>query len=97
MEVYVIHQGDVHEGGGCTEIYLDKEKAIKFALMEVQSKISKHNETYKGDDVVNVFLRESTTWVDKRTGKEDKYHENIVFDWSNEVEEIRVVKFKIIE
>lgn len=87
-EVYAIHQGCIWEGGGVSEIYGDKEKAIKFALIELeeQKKLSESMWRHHPEG------KERFTWKEKVMEE----NEDIVRSWDNGVNEIVIYKHKLL-
>lgn len=84
--VYAIYSGSVYEGGGVIEIYADKEKAIKFAIMLVEKEKKSTERIHKKD-----MNSEYWKWSEKENGG------SIVKCWANPVDEIIVYEYNLIQ
>lgn len=85
-KVYAIHEGCRFEGGGVTEIYADKEKAIKFALMKVEQERIQTAQIHADEP-------EEWEWKEiKFTYPESK----VVKLWQNPIDEIIVYEYDLI-
>lgn len=87
--VYAIYGGCIFEGGGVGEIYRSEEKAIKFALMQVEEK-NKHAYEIHGKD---------PDWKERFYYKEQTYDfptPHIVKVWATNTSEIIVYKYELL-
>jgi hypothetical protein len=84
--VYAIHEGSQWEGGGVSEIYGEKEKAIKFALMKVEEKKQNDAELNK------------ETWPYYKPWEKLEYESNefFIMGWANYIEEVCIYKYEVL-
>ena len=81
MKVYAIYEGCRFEGGGVQEIYAEKEKAIKFALMLVEQKNKRAARIHKKDE----------EWK----FKEQEASGIVVKCWQNPIDEIIIYEYEV--